>query len=70
MRFEKYCFGLGVPVVPVAMKVINPWPLEVCLYRPYSRVHRLSTYCGVGYRYAPLDRPSLLRCITIIVAQL
>jgi hypothetical protein len=29
MRFEKYCFGLGVPVVPVAMKVVNPWPLEV-----------------------------------------
>ena len=40
MRFEKYCFGLGVPVVPVAMKVINPWPLEVCIAR---RVHRLST---------------------------
>ena len=43
MRFEKYCFGLGVPVVPVAMKVINPWPLEVCITR---RVHRLSTCCG------------------------
>jgi hypothetical protein len=27
MRFEKHCFGLGVPVVPVAMRVLNPWPL-------------------------------------------
>jgi hypothetical protein len=27
-RFEKHCFGLGVPVVPVAMRCINPWPFE------------------------------------------
>ena len=34
MRFEKYCFSLGVPVLPVAMVVINPWPLKS---RPRAR---------------------------------
>jgi hypothetical protein len=63
MRFEKYCFGLGVPVVPVAMKVINPWPLEVGITR---RAHRLSTGCGRlrRYLYAPLDRLLPAKCIT------
>ena len=26
LRFEKYIFGLGVPVVPVALHYYNPWP--------------------------------------------
>ena len=28
MRYEKYCFSLGRPVVPVALRCINPWPFE------------------------------------------
>jgi 1-acyl-sn-glycerol-3-phosphate acyltransferase len=31
MRFEKYCFSLGRPVVPVALRCINPWPFEYTL---------------------------------------
>jgi hypothetical protein len=27
-RFEKHCFSLGRPVVPVAMRCVNPWPFE------------------------------------------
>jgi hypothetical protein len=61
MRFEKYCFGLGVPVVPVAMKVINPWPLEVLKHRPPCPPlkHLLRRYL-----YAPLDRLLPAGCIT------
>jgi 1-acyl-sn-glycerol-3-phosphate acyltransferase len=31
MRYEKYCFSLGRPVVPVALRCINPWPFEYTL---------------------------------------
>ena len=28
MQYQKFVFGLGVPVVPVALKIRNPWPIE------------------------------------------
>jgi len=28
MQYQKFVFGLGVPVIPIALKIWNPWPIE------------------------------------------
>ena len=27
-QYQKFVFGLGVPVIPIALKIWNPWPIE------------------------------------------
>ncbi|KAF2074323.1 hypothetical protein CYY_004383 [Polysphondylium violaceum] len=29
MMFQKFVFGLNLPIVPMAMKMSNPWPVEI-----------------------------------------
>ena len=40
MRYEKYVFSLGLPVVPIATRIINPWPFThyVSFASPYDNI--------------------------------
>ncbi|MDC0230628.1 1-acyl-sn-glycerol-3-phosphate acyltransferase [Aureispira] len=38
LRYEKFCFGLNVPVLPVAGRLNNPWPVNLWRIQEYPIV--------------------------------
>ncbi|MCH2022513.1 MAG: 1-acyl-sn-glycerol-3-phosphate acyltransferase [Saprospiraceae bacterium] len=38
LRYEKFCFGLNVPILPVAARLNNPWPVNLWRIQEYPIV--------------------------------